>query len=237
MQVTSRVYQLSGPLGTGVMGANVYLLVGDGLTLVDTGFWGRARLVLRGVERLGHSPADIRRIIITHHHADHAGSLAALKALTGAEVVAHRADVPYLDGSLPQPGPSWPRWLGGVVAPLHRLWATSPAAVETTVDEGSELPGAGGMKVLHTPGHTPGSISLLLEQEGVVIVGDVLVRRSGLRLPTRFFTVDLSREIESVRRVAGLDFDTVCFGHGRPLRKEARAAVARFADRLERKHR
>jgi glyoxylase-like metal-dependent hydrolase (beta-lactamase superfamily II) len=237
MQVTSRVYQLSGPLGTGVMGANVYLLVGDGLTLVDTGFWGRARRVLRGVERLGYSPADIRRIIITHHHADHAGSLATLKALTGAEVVAHRADAPYLDGSLPQPGPCWPRWLGGMVAPLHRFWATAPAMVETLVDEGSELPGAGGMKVLHTPGHTPGSISLLLQQEGVVIVGDVLVHRFGLKLPTRFFTVDLPQEIRSVRRVADLDFEIVCFGHGKPLRKDARAAVVRFAERLEREHR
>lgn len=233
MQITSRVYQLSGPLGTGVTGANVYLLVGDGLTLVDTGFWGRARRALRGVERLGYSPADIRRIVITHHHADHAGSLAALKALTGAEVVAHRADAPYIDGSLPQPGPSRPRWLGRVVAPLHRMWATAPAAVGTMVDEGSELPGAGGMMVLHTPGHTPGSISLLLREEGVVIVGDVLVHRFGLGLPTRFFTVDMSREIESVRRVAEQDFEIACFGHGRPLLKDARAAVTRFADRLE----
>jgi len=231
MQVTSRVHRLSGPLGTGVTGSNVYLLVGDGLTLVDTGFWGRAGGVLRRVQRLGYSPADLRRMVITHHHADHAGSLAALVALTGAEVVVHRADAPYIDGSLPQPGPCRPRWLGGLVAPFHRLWATAPAAVNTIVDEGSELPG--GIKVLHTPGHTPGSISVLLEQEGLVIVGDVLVRRFGLKLPTRFFTVDMVREFESVRRIAGLDFDTICFGHGRPLRKDARAAVARFADRLD----
>jgi glyoxylase-like metal-dependent hydrolase (beta-lactamase superfamily II) len=213
----------------------VYLLVGDGLTIVDTGFWGRAGRVLRGVERLGYSPSAIGCIVITHHHADHTGSLAALKAFTGAEVVAHPADVPYIDGSRPQPGPARPRWLGRAVAPLHRLWATAPAAVDTTVDEGDELTDAGGIKVLHLPGHTPGSICLLLQQEGVIIVGDVLVHRFGLRLPTRFFTVDIPQEIESVRKLVSLDFDIVCFGHGRPITKNARSAVARYADRLQRR--
>ena len=86
MQVSSRVYRFSGPLGTVVMGSNVYLLVGDGLTLVDTGFRGRAGRVLGEIRRLGYSPSDIERIIVTHHHADHAGSLAVLKAATGAAV-------------------------------------------------------------------------------------------------------------------------------------------------------
>jgi glyoxylase-like metal-dependent hydrolase (beta-lactamase superfamily II) len=233
IQVTSNVYQLTGPLGTGVMGANVYVLVGDGLTLVDTGFWGRAGRVLREVERMGHSPADIRRIVITHHHADHAGSLAAIRRLTGCRVAAHAADARYLDGTERQPGPSWPGWLGGVVAPLHRMWGTVPAAIDTLVDEGDEFPDVCGARVLHMPGHTPGSICLLLPDEGVVIVGDVLVHRFGLRLPTRLFTVDAQQEIESIKRVASLDFEVVCFGHGRPMRKNARASVARFAEKLD----
>lgn len=237
MQVSSRVYRFSGPLGTGVMGSNVYLLVGDGLTIVDTGFQGRSGRVLGEIRRLGYSPSDIERIIVTHHHADHAGSLAALKAATGAAVVAHPADAPFIDGKRPQPGPSRPQWLGRVVAPLHRLWSTVPAAVDTLVEEGDELTDAGGAVVFHTPGHTPGSICLLLAQEGVVIVGDVLVHRRGLKLPTRFFTVDIPREIESVRRLAGLDFDVICFGHGRPMTRNARARVASYADGLERKRR
>ena len=91
--------------------------------------------------------------------------------------------------------------------------------------------------MFHTPGHTPGSICMLLAQEGVVIVGDVLVHRRGLKLPTRLFTVDIPREIESVRRLAGLDFDVICFGHGRPITRNARAVVSRYADGLERKRR
>ncbi len=237
MQVSSRVYQFSGPLGTGVMGSNVYLLVGDGMTLVDTGFRGRAGGVLSEIRRLGYSPSDVERIIVTHHHADHAGSLAALKAATGASVFAHAADAPFIDGKRPQPGPSRPRWLGRAAAPLRRLWSTAPAVVDAVVDEGDELPEACGARVLHTPGHTPGSICLFLAQEGVVIVGDVLVHRFGLRLPTPLFTVDIPLEIESVGRLAGLDFDVMCFGHGRPIARNARAIVSRYADGLERKRR
>jgi len=99
------VYLLSGFLGVGVWGANVYLLVdGDDLALVDTGFFGRADQILEQIEELGYSPSDINRIIITHHHADHIGSLAELKRITQAEVIAHPADAPYIDGTLPQPG-------------------------------------------------------------------------------------------------------------------------------------
>ena len=106
MRVTGRVHQLGGILGTGVLGANVYLLLDKELTVVDTGLRGRHRQILRQIKHLGYSPSDIATIIVTHHHADHVGSLASLKLITGARVIAHRADAPYIDGTLPQPGPS-----------------------------------------------------------------------------------------------------------------------------------
>ena len=79
IQIITVVYLLSSFLGVGAWGANVYLLVDDDLTLVDTGLPGRADLILEQIEELGYSPSDVKRIIITHHHADHTGSLAALK--------------------------------------------------------------------------------------------------------------------------------------------------------------
>ena len=97
MQLTSHVYQFSRLRGMGIWGANVFLLVNDTLTLVDTGFKGRSVHILKEVERLGYSPTDITRIVITHHHADHVGSLAAMKAVTKAKVIAHPADAPYIE--------------------------------------------------------------------------------------------------------------------------------------------
>jgi len=233
LEVTTGVYQISGLWGTGVWGANVFLLVGDDLTLVDTGFKGRSAQILKAIQRLGYSPSDITSIIITHHHGDHVGNLAVLQEVARARVAAHPADAPYIDGRLPQPGPERPAWVSKAFAPFGWLWATAPVAVDVLVNDGEELPILGGIRVLHTPGHTPGSISLLLERTGVVIVGDVLAHRFRLDLPSRAFTVDIAQEIRSIRRVASLEFDVICFGHGLPLMRRARPTVVDFARALE----
>jgi glyoxylase-like metal-dependent hydrolase (beta-lactamase superfamily II) len=231
MQIVAGVYMLSSFLGIGAWGANVYLLVdGNDLTLVDTGLPGRADQIVAQIEELGYSPSDVKRIIITHHHADHIGSLAALKKITQAEVMAHPADAPYIDGTLPQTGPARPPWLSKFSARFSRLWATEPVAVDKLVNEGDELPILGGIKILHTPGHTPGSICLYLKSQKLLIAGDLIAHRFGLKLPSRMFTVDIDQEIQSVKRVAGMDFDIICFGHGSPIRHQAHQAVADFAD-------
>jgi glyoxylase-like metal-dependent hydrolase (beta-lactamase superfamily II) len=236
MEIIAGVYLLSTFWGAGVWGANVYLLVDDGLTLVDTGFSGRADQILEQIEELGYSPSDIKRIIITHHHADHIGSLAALKKATQAEVIAHPADAPYIDGSLPQLGPSRPRWLSKLSSRFSWQWATEPVAVDTLVNDGDELPILGGIKILHTPGHTPGSICLYLQSKDLLIAGDLLAHRFGLKLPSRMFTVDIAQEVQSVKRIASLEFGIICFGHGSPITYQAHQAVAHFADRLTSSH-
>ena len=236
-KITPRVYQISGKLGAGVWGANVFLLTGNNLTLVDTGFRGRVTQILKETRRLGYSPSDIGNIIITHHHADHIGSLAMLKEITQAEVMAHPADAPYIDGRLPQPGPTAPQWLRRPLAPLLRLWTTPPVIVDILVNDGDELPMLGGIKVLHTPGHTPGSICLFLPQERLVIAGDVLANRFRLSLPSKAYTVDIVQEIRSIQVVANLDFDVVCFGHGSALIEDTRLTVVDFARRLREKYR
>jgi glyoxylase-like metal-dependent hydrolase (beta-lactamase superfamily II) len=233
IQIVTGVYLLSSFLGIGAWGANVYLLVDDdGLTLVDTGLPGRADLILEQIEELGYSPSDIKRIIITHHHADHIGSLAALKRATQAAVIAHPADAPYIDGTLPQPGPARPQWLSEFLARFCWLWATEPVAVDMLVNDGDELPVLGGIKILHTPGHTLGSICLYLQSKDLLIAGDLLAHRFGLKLPARSFTVDIAQEIQSVKRVAGLEFDIIGFGHGSPIMNNAHQIVADFASRL-----
>jgi glyoxylase-like metal-dependent hydrolase (beta-lactamase superfamily II) len=232
IQIVAGVYLLSGFLGAGVWGANVYLLVGDDLTLVDAGFFGRADRMLEQIEELGYSSSAINRIIITHHHADHIGSLAALKRATKAEVIAHPADAPYIDGRLPQPGPARPQWLSKLLARFSWLWATEPVVVDMQVNDGDELPILGGIKILHTPGHTPGSICLYLRSQKLLIAGDLLAHRFGLRLPARGFTVNITQEIQSINRIASLEFDIICFGHGSPIMHQAHQAVADFADRL-----
>lgn len=235
-EITPRVYQLSSVSGSGLWGGNVFLLAGNNLTLVDTGYKGGSTRILKEVRRLGYCPSDIANIIITHHHADHVGNLAAMKKATRAKVVAHPADAPYIDGRLPQPGPARSQWLSKALAPVHRLWATTPAAVDILVNDGDDLPMLGGIKILHTPGHTLGSICLFLQHQRLIIAGDLLANRFRLSLPSKTFTVDMAQEIRSIERLAGLDFDIICFGHGSPLIHRARSTIVTFAQILESKY-
>lgn len=234
IEIVPGVYRLSGIWDNIDLGANVYLIADDTLTLVDTGFKGKAKEIMERIVRLGYSFSDIANIILTHHHPDHTGNLAALKEITQARVIAHRADAVYIDGSLPQPGPSGPQWLRNMSGHLGWLLNTAPAEVDIQVDDGDELPVSGGIKILHTPGHTPGSICIFLKQKGVVLVGDLLAQRFGLRLPSIPFTADTARAIKSVKKLAKEEFDVICFGHGLPLKHGARNRVVEFASRLNR---
>ena len=236
MFVTKNIYQSSGMRSTRIWGANMFLLLDNDVTLVDAGLRGRSANILNEVRRLGYKPSDVAHIIITHHHADHVGSLAELKNATGAKVMAHPADAPYIDGTLPQPGPARPKWLSRMLSPFNSMWAAMPAEVDRLLNDGDELPILGGIKILHTPGHTPGSICLFIPQEKLVIVGDLLAHRFRLSLPSRLFTVDMSQEVKSIKRLASLEFNIIAFGHGGPILREARQAVTHFAEKLESKY-
>jgi glyoxylase-like metal-dependent hydrolase (beta-lactamase superfamily II) len=212
MQVIPNVHRIPG-----LRGANVYLLLGPTHTLVDTGMQGNAKVILNYMDGLGPVPLDLGRIVITHHHIDHAGSLAALGQQTGAPVVAHPADAPFIAGELPQPPP------GSALLRLLLFVASAishyePSPVDTHVKDGDYLDVLGGATVVHTPGHTPGSIALHLPTEGLLICGDAITRR-GNRLgpPPGPLTEDMEQAIVSLRRLAELDFEVLCPGHGDPI--------------------
>lgn len=116
------------------------------------------------------------------------------------------------------------------MASFQWMWAAHPVGVDVMVNDGDQLPILGGIKIFHVPGHTPGSICLLLESKRLLIAGDVIAHRFGLRLPLKGFTVDIEQEILSVRKIASLEFDTICFGHGSPLRYKARLNIENFAN-------
>ncbi len=235
-EVVRNIYKLSGWWDQADLGANVYLVAEGGtLTLIDTGYAGKAREILKRIYRLGFLPTRISNVIITHHHPDHIGALAALKEITKANIIAHCDDVPYIEGKLPQPGPSRPAWLHSAVAPLTTMFKTTPVKVDIPVNDGDELPVAGGIRILHTPGHTPGSICIIFQQSGAVMTGDLLAQRFGLKLPSMPFTVDVSQEYESISKLAGQEFEVACFGHGSPIKHGAGGRVAEFARRLDHK--
>jgi glyoxylase-like metal-dependent hydrolase (beta-lactamase superfamily II) len=212
------------------MGRAYLAIDADRVTVIDTGLKGSAERVLRAVEALGRKPQDVRQIVISHHHGDHTGGLAELAERTGAQVMVHALDAPIVRGERPPPGPS----SGGLLKPLLAgMSRPAPAArVDRELADGDEIDALNGMRVVHTPGHTPGSICLYCPKRRLLFTGDAIANTFGLRPPIGWFTEDMAQVKESIRKLAALDFEAVFFGHGRPIDKKASLRFRRFAEKL-----
>ncbi len=190
------------------------LIVEEELTLIDTGFRGSSARIMDFVRSLGRSVEEISLIIITHNHIDHAGGLAELRRLTRAEVAAHKADI---EGQPSNPGPGQ-KTLRISPSSLRSVFSVKFSDVDIHLVGGEVFKPLGGLKVVHTPGHTPGSISLFSPQNKLLIVADALSKRGqNPRLPYKMVSAGFRQAIDSVKGIAQLDFDILCFGHGQPL--------------------
>ena len=218
----------------GIWDTKVYILSeGERVVIVDAATPGRARAVWRHLDGLGRTPQAVDQIWLTHGDIDHMGSVAALKKDSGATVVAHEADAPLVDGRVDRElGPLPLAATYGRVFNwgIRHLFRYQPARVENPVVDGDVI---GDWQVVHAPGHTAGSICFYHPVRKVIIVGDALNHRQGrLGAPPPMFTPDMRQAHESIRRIAALDFEICCFGHGPPLVEDARQRVQDFAESL-----
>lgn len=223
-EVVPGVHRVDGLKG-GVRAANVYLLVDEALALIDAGLPGNLEGVGRYVSSLGRDLRELRYILITHSHPDHTGGAPALREATGAQVLAHSGDV-----RITRNGRSV-AYLGvfgtsGLPVPFLRR-----VPADGLLEDGQELPLLGGLEVYHTPGHTPGSVCFHLKKMGVLFSGDLLAQQQGVLEKNRGFPgSDLERYQMSLARVASLEHEVLCPGHGQPVRGDCSRAVRRLAE-------
>ncbi len=217
-QITPSLYQLS--LGA----VNAFIIKDNGLTLIDTGYTGSLPKIFRALEQAGEDPNSIRRVLLTHAHPDHAGSAAALKKALGIPLLAHQLEAPLLEEGISGRAPIY-RSPGIINWLIYNLFikrggsTIDPVVVDERLNHGDVLPIAGGLDVLHTPGHSVGHVAFLLKNEGVLIAGDTCAHVMGLDLSTVY--EDRSLAIKSLLSLSELDFDKAVFGHGSPLWKHA----------------
>jgi glyoxylase-like metal-dependent hydrolase (beta-lactamase superfamily II) len=218
MRIASGVYVLTIPRSPQEAGSylNLTLIVDEenGTTLVDAGLPDQTEAIGAALVEAGIGVRDLRRIIFTHQDLDHVGSGAALVRQSGARVLAHSADAPYIEGRL-RPLKPTPKMLEQRPQMREVLERLEPVGVDEQVENGSRLDLAGGTQVIFTPGHTPGHISLYLEGSKVLVAGDALTADGGyLNGPNPLATLDMRTAMQSVKRLAYQDVETIVCYHG-----------------------
>jgi len=209
----------------------IYAVRGEGVILIDGGDPQRIERLKEGVERASIKPEDIRLIILTHGHWDHIGSAKDIKAWTGAKIMLHQRDMHFLDETHPSQPPGFTLWGKTIIAilKLYTQFVHIPT-FEVDIVAGDEeisleeygIPG----RVVYTPGHSWGSVSILLDS-GEAFVGDLAMNMPPMRLNPglAIFGDDILLVKKSLRKLLDKGAKTIYPAHGKPFPVE-RLAVS-----------
>ena len=226
---------------------NVFIIesqVQPGWVLLDTGFKSSYTKIKNMVAETIEPGAKPQAIIMTHGHFDHRGALQQLADEWKVPVYCHRMELPYLTGKSSYPPPDSTVG-GGVMASMAFVYPSSPINVQEhlhALEEDGNLPFLPYWRWIHTPGHTPGHISLFREKDGLLIAGDavvttkqesifsVMTQKRVISGPPKYFTPDWGTAATSVKALAALEPNIIVSGHGHAMYgDEARKALHKLA--------
>ncbi|MDI6723458.1 MAG: MBL fold metallo-hydrolase [Methanobacterium sp.] len=221
MEIVPKVHQFSGM-------SNCYLVEGDEMMLIDTGNPGNSKKIINYVKNtLNRNPEDINTIVLTHHHFDHTGSLGELKKATGAKVAAHKDDADYIKEKKRPHEPVVSKILVKLLKMIYRPQTVEP---DILLEDGDEICG---YTVIHTPGHTPGSICLYNKNNKTIFVGDNLKNEGGkIEGPPRIFTLNNEQANESIKKLEDLDIEVIFTGHSKPVTFKASEKLKEYLNKI-----
>jgi glyoxylase-like metal-dependent hydrolase (beta-lactamase superfamily II) len=207
-------------------------LLWDGreVALVDAGLPGMAPQFAEAMARAKVPLEKLTRIIITHHDLDHIGSLGEVQRSVPhpVEVLAHADEVPYIQGEkrpikmtpevmaqMEEQMKSLPDERRQAMRAMFESLKNQKITVDHTLGDGETLPYCGGIRIIHTPGHTPGHICLYLEASKTLIAGDALFVDNGKLVPApAFINADSSGALASLKKLTAHDIAHVIAYHG-----------------------
>lgn len=203
MQVVPQIHMLKIPFSISISETvvlerfvNMLVVTGSQITLVDAGVAGSEEKIFDYIRSIGRDPAEIALLILTHSHPDHIGAAKAIRQETGCAIAAHPAERAWIEDVNLQcrerPVPGFHSLVGGPV-PVDRLLEDGDV-VELCARHGLDC------VVFHTPGHSQGSISLLLNREGVLFTGDAVPVPGSIPVYD-----DVLASVESLKRLLGID--------------------------------
>jgi glyoxylase-like metal-dependent hydrolase (beta-lactamase superfamily II) len=222
---------VSGVYGVDLGFVNAFFIADDVVTLVDTGIKTRAKQIAVAITDVGRKPDDIKNIALTHHHDDHRGGVGLFRR-EGVKLFVHPIDAAIVRGDRKPPGPHTGAVRKIAFAVIGPLFRTPAAPVDVEINEGDEVPDSGGLRAVHTPGHTLGHVSYLHPGKRILFVGDAARNLKQLANTPGAFTEDMPEAKRTIAKIASLDFDTAVFGHGGVLRGKANAEFRKLADHL-----
>jgi glyoxylase-like metal-dependent hydrolase (beta-lactamase superfamily II) len=200
------------------------------VTLVDCGLKRAPARIVAGLAAIGKQLSDVARIVLTHAHPDHAGGAAELGRRTGAPVLVHADEHGWATSGRVTDGTDTSTLSGRIFARLGD-GRFEPFHPGPALADGDVLPVAGGLRVVHTPGHSPGHVSLLHETSGTMITGDALFNfrfLRGPRLSPRFLCSSFAMTRRTAHLLGELEYSTAAFTHGPEIADNARERVRGF---------
>ncbi len=231
MEVAPGIYSMGQSQGGNV---HAYLFDdGNGLTLIDTLFDTDAHRILAQVQAIGKTVHDIKHIILTHAHRSHLGGLATLKELSGAQVYAHEWESDIIAGdrkaqpvsSLPhRPYRAYHLQIGLNLDIARHV----PITVDNFVHDGDRI---GPIQVVFAPGHSPGHLAFYWPERRALIAGDAVCTWPNFMLGWKGFLLNPRQHQKSLRRLAELDAEVMCVGHGEPLASGGASRLRAALDR------
>jgi len=225
MEIISGIHKIEG-----VRGANCYLVITEtGMLVIDTGMPGNGNRIKNYIKGLGKKPSDINCVVLTHADIDHVGSVAEIKKMTSAKLAIHEDDAAVLTGKTR--GKHVKGLLGLLFKLMSPLVRFHPAEPDIILKDNVDI---AGFKIIHTPGHTNGSICLY--QPGkIIFVGDALRSDSNgnPRPPSKTMSADVVQAKASLIAISELEFDSLLTGHGAPVVGNASTKVKNLVKDLK----